>query len=120
MDDSELMSKKQYIAYLTAEKEDRLQNFYKGTFRGLHSIKKNIIFNDVIEHVTYPDEIIYLGHRIKQSALIRKDLVFFPKGVYTFHNVDEVKENGKKAIQNMEKRSLDMILKRLVNEHFEW
>lgn len=120
MDHSELMNKKQYIVYLTAYKEDKLINFYKGTFRGLHSIKNNIIFINVIEHKTYPEEIIYLGHRVRQTALIRNDVVFFPKGVYTFHSVDEVKENGKKAIQNMDKRSLDMILKRLVNEHFEW
>jgi hypothetical protein len=37
-----------------------------------------------------------------------------------FHDVEKVKENSKYAIQNMESRSLDMILKRLVNEHFEW
>jgi hypothetical protein len=49
----------------------------------------------------------------------RYDLMFF-NDVYTFHDIDQIKENGKKAIQNMEKRTLDMVLKRLVNEHFEW
>ena len=29
-------------------------------------------------------------------------------------------DNAKKARENMEKRSLDMVLKRLVNENFEW
>ena len=28
--------------------------------------------------------------------------------------------NGKKARDNMEKRASNMILKRLINEHFEW
>jgi hypothetical protein len=46
--------------------------------------------------------------------------MFLPKNVYTFHDVDQVKENKKNAIHRMEKRSLDMVLKRLVNEHFEW
>jgi hypothetical protein len=117
----ELVNKKKYIAYLTAEKEDRLQNFYKGTFRGVHSINNNLIFVDVIQKKTHPEElIIYLGRTGRYTALIRKDLMFFPKGVYTFHDVDEVKESKKNAIQRMEKRSLDMVLKRLVNEHFEW
>jgi hypothetical protein len=36
-----------------------------------------------------------------------------------FYDSHKVK-NAKKARENMEKRSLDIILKRLVNEHFEW
>ena len=32
----------------------------------------------------------------------------------------ELKRRAEKARQQMEKRSLDMVLKRLVNEHFEW
>ena len=116
-----LVDHKKYIAYLTAEKEDRLQNFYKGTFRGVHSIKNNLIFVDVIQKKTDPEELfIYLGHIGRYTALIRKNLMFLPKDVYTFHDVDQVKENKKKAIENMEKRTLDMVLKRLVNEHFEW
>jgi len=116
----ELVNHKKYIAYLTAKKEDRLQNFYKGTFRGVHSIQ-NLIFVDVIQKKTGPEELfIYLGHTGRYTALIRKNLMFFPNDVYTFHDIDQVKENKKNAIQSMEKRTLDMILKRLVNEHFEW
>ena len=37
-----------------------------------------------------------------------------------FYDVEKVKDNREKAIQNMEKRALDLILKKLVNEHFEW
>jgi hypothetical protein len=36
------------------------------------------------------------------------------------YDLEEIKENGKTARQTMEKRSLDIILKRLVNEMFEW
>ena len=116
----ELIRQKKYIVYLTAKKEDRLQNFYKGTFRGVHRINNNLIFIDIIKHQTYPEEIIYLGHRCRSSSISRHDLMFFVNDVYTFHDIDQIKENGKKAIQNMEKRTLDMVLKRLVNEHFEW
>lgn len=111
---NDLVNKKKYIAYLTAEKEDRLQNFYKGTFRGVHRLQDKYIFVDVIERHT---------ERMEHSnycSMTMSNLVFFPKDVYTFHDIKKVKENGKKAIQNMEKRSLDMVLKRLVNEHFEW
>jgi hypothetical protein len=39
---------------------------------------------------------------------------------YTFYDVEEIRENGKKARQNMEQRALNIVLKRLVNETFEW
>lgn len=117
----EFTRQKKYIAYLTAEKEDRLQNFYKGTFRGVHRINNNLIFVDVIKHETYPEEIMYLGNRGRYTGMSRYDLMFFINDdVYTFHDIDQVKENKKKAIENMEKRTLDIVLKRLVNEHFEW
>jgi hypothetical protein len=38
---------------------------------------------------------------------------------YKFYDAEKVK-NGQNAIKNMEKRSLDIVLKLIVNEHFEW
>ena len=117
---SNLVKEKQYIMYLTDYKEDRFTNFCKGMFRGVHSISKYLIFINVIEKETYPEEILYLGNRCRQTALVRKDLMFVENDAYTFHDLDQLKENKKKAIESMEKRSLDIVLKRLVNEHFEW
>jgi hypothetical protein len=37
-----------------------------------------------------------------------------------FYDPEEVKKNAQKARQCMEQRALNMILNRLVNEHFEW
>ena len=37
-----------------------------------------------------------------------------------FYDIEEIKLKAKMARQTMEQRSLDMILKRLVNEHFQW
>lgn len=37
-----------------------------------------------------------------------------------YHDIEQIIENGKKARQAMEQRSLNMVLKRLVNENFEW
>ncbi len=110
----ELVKQKEYIVYLTEFKEDKLLNFYKGTYRGDHYNKH--IFVDVIEIKSQKDT-FRAGYYVSMK---RKDLTLFPTSVYTFQDVEKVKENGKKAIQSMEKRSLDMVLKRLVNETFEW
>ena len=37
-----------------------------------------------------------------------------------FYDVEDIKFNANKARQNMEKRALDTILKRIINENFEW
>lgn len=37
-----------------------------------------------------------------------------------YYDPEKIKENAQKARQQMEKRSLDMVLKRIVNETFEW
>jgi len=37
-----------------------------------------------------------------------------------FYDIEEIRDNARKAIQSFEKRSLNLILKRLINEEFEW
>jgi hypothetical protein len=37
-----------------------------------------------------------------------------------FYDWEEIREKSKRARQQMEQRSLNMILKRLVNEEFQW
>ena len=37
-----------------------------------------------------------------------------------FYDVEKIRENAERAIQSMEHRSVNMILKRIVNEEFEW
>ena len=41
-------------------------------------------------------------------------------GIDTFYDIQQMKVNKIKAIQSMEQRALDIILKRLVNEDFQW
>ena len=36
------------------------------------------------------------------------------------YDLDKIKQDSKKAKESFEKRTLDKILKTLVNEHFEW
>ena len=52
---------------------------------------------------------------------------FIDKGVHieferhdTFYDAEEIKENAEKAIQQMERRDLNKILKQIVNETFDW
>jgi hypothetical protein len=103
--------------YSTAYKEEKLLNFYKGTFEGVHYYDK-LIFIDVVEIKSESCDLS--GNSCRFSSILRCNLLFLPKNLYTFHDVEKVKENGKRAIQSMEKRALDMILKRLVNDDFEW
>ena len=37
-----------------------------------------------------------------------------------FYDAEKIRESAQSAIQTMEQRSLNMILKRLVNEEFQW
>lgn len=45
-------------------------------------------------------------------------LAFYPGD--TYYDVEKVRKNAEYARQQMEQRSLNMILKRLVNEEFDW
>jgi hypothetical protein len=44
----------------------------------------------------------------------------FGLGRSLFYDPEEIKKNAQKARDKMEKRALDKILKRLVNEEFQW
>jgi hypothetical protein len=113
---NELVKKKEYIMYLSAYEEDKLIHFYKGIF--IDSAVNSLMFINVIEMKSESSTLF--GHSGNYVSMKRTKMAIFTKNVYTFHDVDKVKENAKRAIQRMEKRALDMILKRIVNEHFEW
>jgi hypothetical protein len=38
----------------------------------------------------------------------------------TFYDLEEIREMAQKARQQMEARAINIILKRLVNEEFQW
>lgn len=50
---------------------------------------------------------------------LMNELTFCHYTDYNYYDVDKI-NNAKYARQQMEKRALDIILKRLVNEHFKW
>jgi hypothetical protein len=44
--------------------------------------------------------------------------LFFEEDYY--YDPEKIRDNAQQAREKMEQRSLNIILKRLVNEHFEW
>ena len=49
----------------------------------------------------------------------KSEFSFFSKE-FKFYDIEEIRDNAKKAIQSMEQRSLKIILKQLINDDFEW
>jgi hypothetical protein len=37
-----------------------------------------------------------------------------------YYDIEEIRDNARKAIESFEHRSVNLILKRLINEEFEW
>jgi hypothetical protein len=86
---------------------------YTGTFLGLQKVNDGYSINYVIgcfmkkyKCVSKPPKKINYCKHFSIDCILR--------------DVEEIIVNGKKARQNMEQRALDIILKRLVNENFQW
>jgi len=60
----------------------------------------------------------FISYVMRKPRQIKHNAVFGPNDIV--YDLEQIRENGKKARQTMEQRSLDMVLKRLVNETFEW
>ena len=110
-----LIAGKQYIIY--RPNDDKFKTFWKGTFRGEYQRyfenAPNLIFVDCIQ-----TDISLSNYGLMNLDQWKNRADFCKTDI--FHDVEKVKENSKMATQIMEKRALDIILKRLVNEQFEW
>ena len=60
----------------------------------------------------------FVSYIMRKPRKIKYPAVFTPNDIV--YDLEEIKENGKKARQDMEQRALNIVLKRLVNETFEW
>jgi hypothetical protein len=60
------------------------------------------------------------GDRYAFAWFHSNSLSYYYTGDDEFYDVEKIRENAQKAIQTMEHRTVNMILKRLVNEEFEW
>ena len=91
------------------KKENRI---YKGTYYTQRP--RTFIFPYIIlTHVT----LIKNGEKYKiPDVLFDREDIFYNAEKY----INEIKDKARKARQRMETRALNMILKRVVNEEFQW
>ena len=61
-----------------------------------------------------------LMRNMKRKSLPNVSHFGFSYEYDTFYDIEEIRVNSRKAVQSMEQRSLNLILKRLINENFEW
>lgn len=114
-----LVVDKEYIIY--REGDDKFKTFWKGRFCGEYQRYfdngPNLIFVDCIRTVDTQLKIVPREYTMNVGPY--KNRVDFRK-TDIFHDLEKVKDNSKTARDTMELRSLDILLKRLVNEEFEW
>jgi hypothetical protein len=60
------------------------------------------------------------GDRYEFAWFYNNSLSYYYKPDDEFYDVEKVRKNAQRAIQSMEQRTLDIILKQLVNEEFQW
>lgn len=78
-----------------------------------HLCFKGMIFNDYQREIDI--DVININMNFTRAKCRH---LFFEEDYY--YDPEKIKDNAQKARQQMEQRTLDMILKRLVNEYFQW
>jgi hypothetical protein len=86
-----------------------------GTYRGQFSNKYVPPFKNILWDV----KVKIKSTNTNKSKPILVQFVSIGKNDIVY-DLDKIKNVAKKAKENFEKRSLDKILKRLVNEEFQW
>lgn len=87
------------------------KNIVNAIFMGSYNEKQHLYFSEFkcynrkIKHGIF---VLYIDNNFK----------YYDYNDY--NDVEEIREKSKRARQQMEQRSLNMILKRLVNEDFQW
>jgi hypothetical protein len=74
------------------------------------------ILKDVIQKNKSKNNLV--SYFMRKPRKIKPNAVFGPNDIV--YDLEEIKENGQKARHTMEHRALNIVLKRLVNETFEW
>lgn len=80
------------------------------------------VFEDDPEYYILKDVIQknkpFASYFMRKPRKIKHTAVFTPNDIV--YDLDQIRKNGKQARQDMEQRALNIVLKRLVNETFEW
>ena len=104
----------------------------KETFKGMYDDRETIdhreldygILTGKIYEYQYHDISIIRGRYFEDFDvniffICNKKNILFNECDY-YYDIEKIKRNAQKAKQNMESRSVNMILKRLINEEFQW
>jgi hypothetical protein len=89
-----------------------------------HRKYKAVLLGSVYEGTMvklYPNPDVIKMRNVTLFGLANKksEFSFFSKQ-FDFYDLEEIRVNAIKARQSMEQRALNIILKRLINENFEW
>ncbi len=101
------MDLKEGVIYIIRYRFDKSRVF-TGTFKRFTKKNWNDKLNAEFENVT-----------CYYKRGFSPEVVFWHYVDYDYYDVHKI-NNAKKARDNMETRALNQVLKRLVNEHFEW
>ena len=103
--------------------ETKNKNHYIGEYKKCIMDSHGYIMYYILDNVKYYYTNYYDKNwpprlRKLKPEKLKTDAFFSPTD--TFYDLEEMREKGKQARLAMEQRSLNIILKRLVNENFEW
>jgi hypothetical protein len=117
MDELCLKFNKRYLV------ETKNKNHYIGEYKEYVVDPNGYVMYYILDNVTnyytnYYDKNYPSGLRKIKPEKLKGDAFFSPTD--TFYDLEEMRKKGKKARTAMEQRALDIILKRLVNEEFQW
>jgi hypothetical protein len=102
------------LKYNTVYAVDAEHETFIGTYRGDISNKYFPPYRNILWNVK-----VRIKNKSNKSNPILVQYVSINKTDIVY-DLDKIKQNAKKAKESFEKRTLNIILKRLVNEHFEW
>ena len=102
------------LKYNTTYAVDAEHETFIGIYRGDISNKYFPPYRNVLWNVK-----VRIKQKTRKSEPILVQYVSINKTDIVY-DLDKIKQNAKKAKESFEKRTLNMILKSLVNEHFEW
>ena len=60
----------------------------------------------------------FASYSMRKPRKIKHNAVFTPNDIV--YDLEDIRDKGQKARQGMEERALNKILKKIVNENFEW
>ena len=89
-----------------------------------HRKYKAVLLGSVYEGTMvklYPNPDVIKMRNVTHFGMSNKksEFSFFSKE-FKFYDIEEIRDNAKKAKQSMEQRSLKIILQQLINDNFEW